>query len=202
MLTNLDLDRCPHCNVNQPNLIKASHFQTLSSDQRVRRDWVNYRCLRCGGVVLCEGRTHVQTTSDETFIEYLYPTSSVALDESIPSRAKEYLKQAIDSIVAPSGSIVLAASSVDAMLKNKGYKEGTLYGRIDRAASEHLITKDMADWAHEIRLHSNEERHSDEESELPTEDEATKCIEFALALAEFLFVLPSKVERGRKKILK
>ena len=32
----------------------------------------------------------------------------------------------------------------------------------------------------------------------PKQPEAQKCIDFTKALGEFLFVLPSRVERGRK----
>ena len=34
---------------------------------------------------------------------------------------------------------MLAASAVDAMLKEKGYIDGSLYARINKAAEEHLI---------------------------------------------------------------
>jgi hypothetical protein len=49
----------------------------------------------------------------------------------IPDRAREYLEQAISSISAPAGAIMLAASSVDAMLKEKGLNSGKLYSRIN-----------------------------------------------------------------------
>ena len=45
------------------------------------------------------------------------------------------------------------------MLKKKEYKKGSLYSRIDKAAEDHLITEEMAKWAHEVRLDSNEPRH-------------------------------------------
>jgi len=54
----------------------------------------------------------------------------------------------------------------------------------------------MARWAHEVRLDANEPRHADETTPLPTEDDARKCVDFALALAQFLFVLPAQVKRG------
>lgn len=54
----------------------------------------------------------------------------------------------------------------------------------------------MARWAHEIRLDANNQRHADLNAALPTENDARKCIDFAMALAEFLFVLPERVERG------
>ena len=81
--------------------------------------------------------------------------------------------------------------------RRKNYKEGSLYKRIKAAADDHLITSEMAAWAHEIRLDANDQRHADESADLPTQVEAQKCIDFSRALAEFLFVLPGRVERGR-----
>jgi hypothetical protein len=83
------------------------------------------------------------------------------------------------------------------MLKDKGYKEGSLFTRIDSAAKDHLITAEMAAWAHEIRLDANDQRHSDEAVALPSAAEAAKAVEFANALAQFLYVLPARVARGR-----
>ena len=95
---------------------------------------------------------------------------------------------------------MLTGSAVDAMLKDKGFKEGNLYKRIEAAVSANLITKEMAAWAHEIRLDANDQRHADEEAELPDVANATKAVEFASALAQFLYVLPTRIERGRKQI--
>ena len=56
----------------------------------------------------------------------------------------------------------------------------------------------MAAWAHEIRLDANDQRHADEGAKLPGEADAQKVIDFANALAQFLYVLPARVARGRK----
>ena len=84
------------------------------------------------------------------------------------------------------------------MLKHKGLTEGSLNSRIRLAAERHLITSEMADWAHEVRIDANDQRHADDDAELPNEADAQKAVEFALALAQFLFVLPSRVESGRR----
>jgi hypothetical protein len=118
--------------------------------------------------------------------------------EVVPARAREFLSQSIASQHAPAGSVMLAASAVDAMLKEKGLKDGSLNSRIDTAAQTHLITQEMAAWAHEVRLDANDQRHADEGAALPNESDAKKAIEFANALAQFLFVLPARVDRGRK----
>ena len=142
--------------------------------------WGNYHCREGCGLE----------------IHAMWPASQ-EIDEAIPARAKAYLEQAVKSFQAPVGAVILAASSVDAMLKEKGLKEGSLYNRIDAAADQHLITKEMAAWAHEVRLGANDQRHADDEAPLPTLDDAERAVEFVLALAQFLFVLPSRVERGR-----
>ena len=186
---NLLLSRCPHCRVDKPNLIQKYHFITAAHDGTNPRNWGIYQCQRCGGIVTAYARQH------SVWVSEVFP-GEISIDDSIPIKAKTFLDQAINSIHAPSGAVMLAASSVDSMLKEKGYKQGKLYGRINNALKDHLITKEMSDWAHEVRLDANDERHADEEAELPNENDAKKVIDFALALAEFLFILPSKIERG------
>jgi hypothetical protein len=166
----------------------------LNSDGQDVRDWRAYQCSRCGGVVLCAA-----SSSDPSHIVTAQYPKSEALDHSaIPSRALEYLNQAIESIHSPAASVVVAASAVDAMLKAKGYKDGNLYCRINQALNDHLITKEMGEWAHEVRLDANEQRHADDSAPLPTGPDAQRVIDFAKALAQFLFVLPAMVDKGRQ----
>lgn len=91
---------------------------------------------------------------------------------------------------------MLTASAVDSMLKSKGYTEGSLYSRIDKAASDHVITEEMSKWAHAVRLDANDQRHADDSASLPTEADARRSIDFASALALFLFTLPARVAKG------
>ena len=192
LVNELMLDRCPHCRVSRPRLAKVTAFDTSAHSGGNSRKWMCYHCSSCGGVV-----TAASWPNDRSIIEY-YPQLQTA-DEAIPDRARDFLNQAIESLHAPAGAVMLCASSVDAMLKEKNYKEGHLNARIDDAAAAHLITSEMAAWAHEVRLDANDQRHADESARPPTESEAQKCIDFTKALGEFLFVLPSRIERGRKK---
>ena len=188
---NLVLDRCPHCSIAKPLLNRQNKFQTTDHSGKVVRNWHVYACSTCGGVVIASAIDGTGIRVAEVF------PSTRDIDSAIPERARSYLKQARDSLHAPAGAVMLAASAVDAMLKEKGLKSGSLYHRIDKAAEEHIITSDMAAWAHDVRLDANEQRHSDETAALPTQPDAARCIEFTNALAEFLFVLPSRVARGR-----
>jgi uncharacterized protein (UPF0147 family) len=187
----LPLDRCPHCNVAKPLLQMVWQGETIDHTGFYKYLWANYVCRSCGQVTLAMSQGEVN------FIVQIWPKSTI-VDDSIPERARAYLSQAIASISAPAGAVMLAASAIDSMLKDKDYKDGTLYSRIESAAKNHLITDEMAAWAHDIRLDANDQRHADENAILPNNLDATKAIEFANALAQFLYVLPARVERGRK----
>ena len=87
---------------------------------------------------------------------------------------------------------------MDALLKERGHKEGALYHRITQAAEKGEITKEMAALAHDVRLDANAERHADPTVPPPTAEDAQRCFDFAEALAEMLYVLPARVKRPSK----
>lgn len=184
-----ELDRCPHCRVDHPYLQVRAVFETTTHTGTNHRVWKTYACTRCGGAVLAASESH------DHWAKEIYPNTTV-VDESIPEPARTYLNQAIGTLHSPAGSVMLSATAVDAMLKAKLYKEGSLYARINKAVEDHLITQEMAQWAHSVRLDANDQRHADEKVSLPTTEDAQRSIDFVLALGTFLFVLPSRVKSG------
>lgn len=187
LTNNLALDRCPHCHVSHPNLPLSWATKTANSEGRNIRNWNCYVCTVCGGmVVACAGQLGGH-------VDQYFPIQG-SIDKDLPPRAQEFLKQATES--APVGAVMCAASAVDAMLKAANYKEGSLYERIDKAAKEHVITNDMATWAHEVRLDANDQRHADDAATISTPEDAERVIAFTKALGQFMFVIPAKVQRG------
>jgi hypothetical protein len=186
----LILDRCPHCGIAHPNLDKRGQVQS-GNHLGQQRIWAFYFCATCGGAV------SAWATGPGASVNQYFPSESEVSDD-IPDRPRAYLQQAHDSIHAPAGCIMLAASAVDAMLKLRGYPDGSLYSRIEKAAKEHVITEDMAAWAHEVRLDANDQRHADEEADLPETADAQRVLRFATVLADLLFVLPAQIQRGRE----
>jgi hypothetical protein len=187
----LALGRCPHCNIDNPNLIQHwGPFNTTDYRKQNPRFWCLYMCLSCGGGVLAAA-----ANAQDAPITEVYPEGH-AVDSAVPEVARDYLQQANETLHAPAGAIMLAASAVDAMLKEKEYTDGTLYERIVRATENHLLTEEMSQWAHIVRLDANAQRHADEESSMPTAEEAKRTLHFANALAQFLFVLPNMVAEG------
>ena len=187
---NLALARCPHCFVAHPNLQRRHHLETIDHAHGNRRLWFIYACAGCGGVVSAWSR------SSGNPVGGFYPAAE-SVDETIPDRPRAFLQQAMETKHAPAGSVMLSASAVDEMLKLKSYTSGSLYARIEQAVKDHVITADMAAWAHDVRLDANDQRHADQLALLPTESDASRVLDFALALAEILFVLPARVQRGR-----
>lgn len=198
----LKLDACPYCGIANPNLYgkgpqDGPHlFWSESAEGTNLRIWGTYVCASCGGLVLA-GASGFDTgrTRHANSISIVLPEPRTIPIE-IPERARAYLVEAAKTLSAPAASLMVSASAVDSMLKTKGYKDGNLYTRINKAAADHVVTNEMAEWAHHIRLEANGQRHADDEEAIPTKIEAERSLEFALALAEFLFVLPARVTRG------
>jgi Domain of unknown function (DUF4145) len=158
--------------------------------------WAVYRCTSCGGVVLAKGKDDDKAGNAE--VVQLFPTSKQVADE-LPPVARRFLEQAYQTLHAPDAAPVMAASAVDAMLKDRGYTDGSLYERIDAAVRDHLLTEEMGRWAHHVRLESNRPRHADSEDPHVTSEEAAQVVEFADALSQFLYVLSARIKKGLKE---
>lgn len=208
---HLALQRCPHCHTANPTLSRrvtmptqpgkvayATQVGVFNNNNFLQ--WQVHACESCGGLVaaaIIVPQALSAAAQNGQPIKWLVPGMQV-LSADVPPRAANYLTQARETLSSPAASVVMSASAVDALLKERGYKEGKLYGRIQRAEQDGVLTAHMADWAHDVRLDANDERHADEAKGDATPDDAVRCLEFADALADLLFVLPARVKRGRK----
>lgn len=189
------INRCPHCSVASPvlELLWRSKHRVPRATPGPTYGWAVYRCTSCGEVVLARGLP--DDVTEVSFVTKVFPEPKSA-HADIPMPARAFLQQAYDTLHAPDAAAVMAGSAVDAMLKALGYVDGTLYARIDKAVEDHKLTKEMGDWAHWVRLGSNRPRHADAEKPHVSTQEAEQSVEFAEALANFLFVLSSRIQRG------
>lgn len=186
------LPSCPHCGRSDPTLSKIAALNTVSVREKRNIHWLIYACNSCGGIVAGRG------INDGAEAEDYFPKSPT-VSPDVPDPAANFLSQALTTKHAPAGCMMLCASAIDAMLKVHGIAEGSLHARIDQAAEEHLITDGMAQWAHKVRLDANDQRHADMGVSPPSLVDAERSLKFALALAEFLFVLPAQVREGTKE---
>lgn len=190
------LAKCPHCGVANPEMAQLWRSDCIlpRGVSSYGHNWAAYRCTSCNFLVLAQSQLGNQSTNE---LLAIFPEVEPVAQE-LPNSAKRYLEQAIGSLHAPDGAAMLAGSAVDAMLKEKGLTKGSVYNRIDEAVVQKILTQDMAEWAHEVRLGSNRPRHADIEDPHTTVADARQSVEFAKTLGHVLFVLPSRVAlRGR-----
>jgi hypothetical protein len=136
----LGVSRCPHCSVVNPRLVLQWRAESLPrTNGGPNRAWAVWACVTCGHAVLGQGYPAAQNTITYP-VERLYPPQKEA-HEDLPTMARKFLQQAYETLHAPDAAAVMAASAVDAMLKDLGYSEGSLYARIDKAAEDGVLTK-------------------------------------------------------------
>lgn len=187
--------RCPHCGIANPQLHRVweSANAISTADGTPPSRWNAHACTSCGGVVLAKGKPG-EKVANPPVVE-IFPNVKTAASE-LPDAARRFLQQAYESLHAPDAAAVMAGSAVDAMLKEKGYEDGSLYSRIDHAVRDNLLTEGMGQWAHAVRLGSNRPRHADTENPHVTREEARLAVDFAEAIGNFLFVLTARIEKG------
>jgi hypothetical protein len=192
---SLHVPRCPHCSVANPHL-PVVHSQPESAASQVEKPgiWSAFRCSSCGGLVLAHAPNKSSYGSQQPGnIDQIIPRPSEA-NAAIPSIARTFLQQAMNTLHAPDAAALMAGSAVDAMLKHLKFEEGSVYKRIEQAAEGGILTRNMADWAHSVRLGANRPRHADKDKPHVNFEEAKRSVEFAEALGDFLFVLSAKIE--------
>jgi uncharacterized protein DUF4145 len=186
---HLSLDVCPQCQITSPLLVRVWQSFEQPLQDKVKSSYALYLCTRCQELVL--------TVSDDRYeeITLIWP-KPITLPQEIPSRAKKALDEAIKTKgIAPSLSILSCSRSLEFMLRDKGAEGAKLFHLIKDAAQKHILVGGMKEWADEVRWFANDERHPDEGD--ATAEEAQLCIDFALAVAQNLFVLPARIVKGQ-----
>lgn len=195
-----NLGRCPHCGVAEPNIypLFIHPAPVPRGDGGPPLKWGMYACATCGHALLAQALgSDAQSRSD---IVRVIPRGRSA-HADLPAMARRFLDQAYQTLQSPDAAAVMAGSAVDAMLKEIGYLDGSVYSRIDQALKDNRITEGMAEWAHVVRLGANRPRHADLADPHVTSDEAAQSVDFAEALGHFLFVLTARISRGIEKAI-
>jgi hypothetical protein len=189
------LKYCPHCNSARPSLSRKFSLESPIQSELIGLPlhWAVYACTTCGLPISALYKDNNYLGDNRHRHNYRIFPSKWQPDEAIPDVPKKYLTQANATLGSPDASVVMSASAIDAMLKVKGLSEGSLYERIHQAVEKGILTNDMSKWAHLVRLNSNNPRHADIEKPNMSIGDARLSLDFAKALGEILFVLPSRM---------
>ncbi|MBT7280075.1 MAG: DUF4145 domain-containing protein [Rhodobiaceae bacterium] len=200
LLETLFLEKCPHCKITNPNITKLTPVLYKNDALGERQIWRLYCCASCGSGILAKGENFLFEGAQKTYVTKIFPQPPRAISKDIPKLAQDYLTEARDGLSNSRSSIIASSTAIDAMLSAKGADGDTLYKRIKSAQEKNLLSEEMSKWAHQVRLGGNEQRHLVDER--PTEKDAQDCLDYAMMLADILFVIPARVQAGIDKTKK
>lgn len=124
---------------------------------------------------------------------YPQPKQPVVLDGWPDEIVEQFadVQQMLHEGKHPSLIISPCRSILDIVTKKLGGKKNRLIDRIDELLEQNIITKPLAEWAHQLRLDGNEAVH-----ELQgTREEAEQYVAFLRMLMELAFSLPERIKK-------
>jgi hypothetical protein len=174
---------CPYCDVHS-----TFTFGTSFGNSSI------YECDKCSGLVLL-------IFEDRKVVDQ-YPKRIPQLDDSIPSEVANDYIEAIKcfDVGANKASVVMCRRALQTSVIERGAKRHKLTQQIDELFKKGIITKDIKDWAHEIRLTGNIGAHPDEDGlKDVTPKDAEELIRFIEEYLNYVYVMPSKVTAKRTR---
>jgi len=193
---------CPHCGVYSTFRVSAEHKNEY---------WGGYaQILNCNYchqhvyVVLGEKITEDSRgnkISQEVIVES-YPKRVPKMHESITKNIADDYIEAIKclDVGANKGAIAMCRRALQSSALEKGASKDKLIDQIDELWEKGIITKDIREWAHEIRLSGNIGAHPNEDGLMNvTAEDAKGMIEFLERYFEYVYVMPYKVYAQRLK---
>lgn len=203
---------CPHC--LRDRAVLTAFGEVSKNDYEY---CVGFMCRSCGNPVSANvlaanhGDSPMNFTrqnSDDSLpnsskfglLDYFPKSSTNVAPDNCPDRAAKFFIEAKDNLQRGNfeTSVMLCRKVIDIatreILGDESKKE-QLSQRISMLYGKNLITEQMKDWAHIVRMDSNGAVHSDEEFNL---EEANEMIGFTEVFLIYSFTLPSMVETKKK----
>ncbi len=189
---------CPRCERHTSIAIRKSHI-AAPDDYSEMSDLV-YEIGECNS---CPQHFLVKRVNNK--IEQIYPASlPKPVDPRIPEVIKKDLEEAYACFAANAyrATGMMARRAVELLCIDKKAPEGSLIKKIDWLLEQQIITKDLRDWAHEIRLTGNEAAHPPKtiKEENPiSENDAKDILELLESLVNALYITNHKKEERKQR---
>lgn len=213
-IVSLDM-ACPHCSRENAVLEGVSEVWIPSSGLSA----ITFLCRSCTHLVVAETRISNYYKSAGGLIRYctvnnqdmilslhdnlhghiveFYPEHNTpSAPYGVPDRVAKFFVEAKENLMRGKfeTSVGLSRKVIDLATHHLGVSAdisvNNLSSRINRLKEKNMLTADMADWAHIVRLDGNESVHTDEEF---TEQEAKEILDFTETFLLYSFTLPSMV---------
>ncbi len=195
--------RCPHCGNNTVHVCRHREDFVEAIDETIEGEpiwdhcwWAILKCTTCSKLSLYKDQWDEEQKKWESSL--VYPISPSAPKE-VPIKIREAFDESISVLQrAPSLAAVGIRKCLEGISNDQNAQGRTLAQRINFLSSNGVIPKTLTDMMDISRALGNVGAHFVEST--ITADEVKTLIEFTLAIFEYIYVAPAKVEAVRKSL--
>lgn len=199
---------CPYCKV-------LSRFVDTGKSvfDENRGVWSILECVGCKGPVLAiyKWTGSYALESNEVGVPVVeprpvgvFPESEPSVHESIPHSVAEDYRESMVCYNAGAwkGTVILCRRALQGSVVDKGADvEKMLRDQIDELASRQILTPDISNWAHTIRLLGNDGAHPYKKGSLAnvTKSEADEMLKFMESYLKYVYEMPYEVAKKSRR---
>lgn len=183
---------CPKCKAS------SALSDRVSYDKNVDGLILSYSVAECNN---CNFHfLVVRNRRDGKIIKVWPSTLPRAVDNKVPSPIKDDYEEALvcESAGAFRGASALARRTLQVICIDKGAdKKKKLHEQIDELFEKGVITKDIKEWAHEVRFVGNDAAHPNDTQ--VTADDARDILELLDSMCDVLYIAPARAAERKIK---
>lgn len=198
---------CPHCGTKRAGF--SVHGSSAPNPTNPTRKHTMFVCNTCGEsvVVTTSSSAHENPAGLAGEIAHqqtckllsVYPEPvRVEIPSCLPAQVAKSFKEGCDILPqSPTMSAVAFRRTLELALKDLSpdIEAWKLEKRIDKMAAAGLLTKDLQDWAHHLRIDGNDAAHEGEDGSKETAIQLRELTRFILM---YLYSLPAQVKKARE----
>jgi hypothetical protein len=158
-----------------------------------------YRCPNCGKPSLIVFGARDVGGGSKYHVRTQYPRYSPEKMNDVPVEIENDRYEAWKCYFGGcfKSSAIMARAALQRAVRVLKAKDGSLYNEIEDLKNKGVITKQLADFAHEVRITGNDMAHPEEMSTVDKK-EIEESLDFLDGFLETVFILPAIAERRRK----
>lgn len=193
---------CAFCE-ERGNFALEHHTEKKKPNANKKLNFDTYKCGNCGAyvMVLWSAREFGGSRTLHDFQVLPWPRRLASAPSYWPKDVGRYWVQAKRSLSDENwdAAAVMARSSMQLALRDKGADGANLKGEIDDLASKGILPPIVKDWSHEVRELGNDSAHPAPEQQATDPDAARDIVEFLDYLLQYLYTLPHRIDQYRKR---
>jgi len=185
-------------------IITCPHCKTLVDAQVVAHAANSYilKCLSCENRCFAEDRGWIDAKTKKQVYNVVYPVAPPKDDPTIPPEVqRDYIEAVMcHNIGACRATAAMCRRTLQTSAVQKGASKKRLIDQIDELLAKNIISPQLADWAHEIRLWGNIGAHPDEDGlEDISADDAQEIMDFTTEYLEHVYSMPARIQAQKTK---